>query len=111
MVGRAHSMTDRQTMAYRFRQVRLGGLHGIVDGFTACKMGCNGGCKGASCAVRVRCINKLAFEDVEEPAVVQEVGGPFRKKVPALDQDVFAAESGDHFSRAPRVGERLDLDS
>src|SRR5215471_5118109 len=111
MVGRARSMTDRQTMAYRFRQVRLGGLHGIVDGFTACKMGCNGGCKGASCAVRVRRINKLAFEHIEEPAIVQEIGCPFRDKVPALDQDVFAAESRDHFSSAPCVGERLDLNS
>ncbi len=56
-------------------------------------------------------VDELAFEDVEEPAVVEKIRGPFRQQVAALDQDMLAAESVDHFGGAARVGECFDLDS
>src|SRR5690348_1531677 len=111
MIGRPCSMTDRQTMSDGFGQIGLGGLHGVVDGLTTRQMRGNGRGEGTSCAMRVRRINIFAFEDAEEPAVVEEVRRAFGEQVPALDQDVFTAESMNDLSSAACIGERLDFDA
>src|SRR5512146_196271 len=98
-------------MANRFGQIGLGGLDRVVEGFASSQMRGERRRKGAFGPVRMRRVDELTFEDVEEPSVIKQVGRPFRKQMTALDQDVLAAEPVNHFRGAARVGQRLDLDT
>ncbi|MCG3768093.1 MAG: hypothetical protein JW394_0190 [Nitrospira sp.] len=72
-------------------------------------MGGDGRGQRAASAVRVGSVDELSLEHIEEPAVIEQVGSPFRQQMAALDQHIFAAESVDDFGGAARVGERFDF--
>ena len=71
-------MTDYQRMTNGFGEIGLGSLNGIVHGLASCEMGrdCRG--EGTACAMRVGGIDEFPLEHIEEPAVIEQIGGSFR---------------------------------
>ena len=111
MVGRARAVTDRQTVADCFGHISLGRLNCVDDGFAVCKMGGNGRRIRATGAVRMRRFDELTLEHIEEPAVIEQVGGALGEQMPALDEDVLATEAMNDFSRAAGLGKRGYFDA
>ena len=97
-------------MANRLGQVRLGGLHGLVEGFAEREVSRDRGRVGAAGPVRVRGINKLAFEDFEELAVIEDVCRAIGQQMAAFDQHIPATHPMNDLGGPPRVGQGLDLD-
>src|SRR5690349_12468932 len=110
MIGRTGPVTDRQTVSDRFRYIRLGRLNRVDEGPAPRQKGGHRGGKCAARAVRMRGLNEVSFEHVEESSVVEQVGGAFCQEVPALDEHVLTAETMDDFRRPAGIGERGNLD-
>ncbi len=111
MICRTSSMTDCQAMANSLCEIGLGCLYGVVHGFASREMGCDGRGERAAGAMRVGGIDELPLEHIEEPAVIEQIGGSFCQQVTAFDQHMFAAEPVNDFGGAASVGERLDLNA
>ena len=111
VIRRSSSVTDCQAMANGLGEIGLGCLYGVVHGFASREM-CRD-CRGerAAGAMRVRSIDELPFKYMEEPAVIEQIGGSLCRQMTALDQHMFAAEPVNDFGGAASVGERLDLDA
>src|SRR3970282_1914326 len=111
MIRRSSSGTDGQAMAKGLGEIGLGCLHGVVHGFASCEMGCD--CRGerAAGAMRGGRIDELSSEHIEEPAVIEQIGGSFCRQMTALDQHMFAAEPVNDFGGAACIREGLDLNA
>ena len=111
MICGASSVTDCQTMTNGLGEIRLGGLYSIVHGLATCEMGRDGRGKRAAGAMRVGGIDEFSLEHIEEPAVIEQIGGSFRRQMTALDQHMLAAEPVNDFGGAACVRERLDFNA
>src|SRR4030095_6293824 len=100
MIGRARAVTYRQTMANGFGHIGFGRLNGVDDGAATRQMGGDGRRIGATSAVCVPRLDKLAFVHVKESAVIEQIGGTFGDQMPTLDEHVLAAEAMNHFGCA-----------
>ena len=109
MIGRASSVTDCQAMANGLGEIGLGCLYGVVHGFASCEMCRNCRRERAAGAMRVGGIDEFPFEYIEEPAVIEQIGGSFCRQMTTFDQDMLAAEPVNDFGGSASVGERLDL--
>src|SRR6476660_9057799 len=106
MIGRARPVTDRQTVADCFGYIRLGRLNCVDDRSAACKMSGNSRRIRATGAMCMRRVDELTLEHVEEPAVIEQVGGALGEQMPALDEDVLATEAMNDFGRAAGLRKR-----
>ena len=79
MIRGPGSMTDCQAVTNGLGKIGLGCLYGIVHGFASCEMGCDGRGERASGAMRMGSIDKFPLEHIEEPAVIEQIGGSFRQ--------------------------------
>ena len=77
MICRTSSVTDCQAMANGLGEIGLGCLYGVVHGFASCEMGRD--CRGerTAGAMRVGGIDEFPLEHIEEPAVIEQIGGSF----------------------------------
>ena len=71
MIRGSRSMTDCQAMTNSLGEIGLGCLYGVVHGFASCEMGRDGRGERATGAMRMRSIDELPLEHVEEPAVIE----------------------------------------
>ena len=104
-------MTDCQAMANGLGKIGLGRLHSVIHWFAPCEMGRDGRGERAAGAMCMGRIDKLSLEHIEEPAVIEQVGGSICRQMTALDQHVLAAEPVNDFGGAACVRERLDHDT
>ena len=92
MIRRPRSVTDRQAMTNSLGEIGLGCLDGVVHGFASCKTGRDGRGERTASAMRMRSIDELPLKHMEEPAVIEQVGGSLCRQMTALDQHLLAAE-------------------
>jgi len=74
MIGRALAVADGEAMANGLRHVGLGRLHRVQHRSFPCQVSGQRRGKGSACPVGMLRVDVLAFEDVEEAAVIQEIG-------------------------------------
>ena len=79
MIRGSRSVADGQAMANGLGEIGLGRLDGVIYRFASCKMGRDGRRERAAGAMRVWRIDELPLEHIEEPAVIEQVGGSFRQ--------------------------------
>ena len=77
VIRRSSSVTDCQAMANGVGEIGFGYLYGVIHGFASCEMrrNCRGEC--AAGAMRVGGIDEFPLEHIEEPAVIEQIGGSF----------------------------------
>ena len=111
MICRPGAVADRQAVAKGLGEMGLGCLYGIVHGFASCEMGGDGRGERAAGAMRVGGIDEFSLKHIEEPAVIEQIGGSICWQMTALDQHMFTAESMNDFGRSPSVCECLDFNA
>src|SRR5690349_23774136 len=89
MIGRSRAMTNCQAVADSFGHIGLGRLNCVHNRVSACELCGDRRCIRAPGAMSVRRCYKLAFEHVEESAVIEHVGGALGDQMPALDQHML----------------------
>ena len=85
MICRPGAVADRQAVAKGLGEIGLGCLYGIVHGFASCEMGGDGRSERAAGTMSVGGIDDLPFEHIEEIAVIEQIGGSFRREMATLD--------------------------
>ena len=110
MIGRAVAMADRQSMPDGLRDVGLGRLCRIQHGTASSRVSGQRRGEGTNGAMGMAGLDELTFQDIKEPAVVEEVRRPFAEQMASLDQDVFTPEPMDNLGGSSCVGQGGDLD-
>src|SRR5438093_9351173 len=109
MLRRASAMADRQTVPDGFSQISLGNLHCVGQWFTLGQLCRDGRGVGAAGPVGVGGLDELAFEHVEEPAVVEQVGASLQNQMSPFDEDILATELMDRFCGLAGNGQGPDF--
>lgn len=111
MIGRAVAVADCQAMPNGLRDVGLRRLCGIQNRTTSGKVRGQRRGKRTAGAMGMACLDELPLQDIEEPAVVEEIRRPFAEQMASFDQHVLAPESMDDLCGSSCIGQGGDLNS